>query len=115
MTIALHVPSPDVLSGLPVEVRNGDEPWITVVTGASADDGQVAVTWDVMAQSVALRWEVAGETVVSIERERATQVLAEETSGGFRFHIEFESADLRGTLTVDVGNRVRISDALIRF
>lgn len=111
---ALEVPVVDDLIELGLVVDRGEDPWVATATAWAADGSGVALTWDEIARSVAVRWlDDAGDRA-RLERERATRVsVRRQDDGTIEFRVWMRSADLGGELLVQVGRRVTLSDALL--
>lgn len=112
-TPPMVVPDPEDLTNLPVDVLEGDEQWVSSVV-AEADGGdQVLLTWDQVAQSASIRWQMDGREVLAMEREYVVEVAVRQEDGELVMLVRTRSEGLEGTLSVQVGASVRLVDALL--
>ncbi len=110
----LEVPDRNVLAAMDLEFITHDEPWVATVR-AVADDGLIAeMTWDQIAASVAVIVRQGGKALVRIERESMASVQITKDDGGVHFDAMLASGELGGTLSIDIGPRVVVRDALLR-
>lgn len=72
------------------------------------------MTWDEIACSVSVRWQEGDEDRLILERETASKVSVREEQGRIEFWIWSDADGLGGELVVRVGDRVNVSDALLR-
>lgn len=108
------MPHWDDLVGLPVDVRQGDEPWVCTVTAWAGDGDEVAVTWDAVAGSAHVRWTASQQARLVVEREGLAKVSVRDAGDHVEFHIWFNVEGIGGELTVDVGGSVSVADTLLR-
>lgn len=114
MSAILEVPHLSDLDGLSLTAVPGDEPGVVSVTAWANDGSIVTMTWDEIAGSVHVRWvEAEGDRLV-ITRETASKVSVRDERGQIEFWIWTESPEVGGQLVVRVGDRVRVSDAILR-
>lgn len=113
MNNSLEVPPLVDLDGLVVDV-SPDSPWVVSVSTSAGDGDAVMLSWDEIAGSVSFRWlEGAIERLV-LEREAASKVSVRREHGHVQFWVWFRADGLSGQLIVDVGERVTVSDAILR-
>lgn len=114
MSAPMDVPRLADLHGLPIEVVPSDEPGIVSVTSWANDGSVVTLTWDEAAGSVQVRWTEADEVRLLVERETVSKVTVREDRGQIEFWVWSDAGGLGGQLVVRVGDRVGVSDALLR-
>lgn len=114
MSALLEVPRLSDLDELPVDVVPAEEPGVVSVTSWANDGSVVTLTWDETAGSVQVRWAEAEEERLLVVRETASKVSVRENHGQIEFWVWSDSEGLGGQLVVRVGDRVRVSDALLR-
>lgn len=113
MTVNLEVPQLTDLDGLPLDVAS-DEQGVVSVTAWANDGDVVTLTWDVIAGSVNLRWLEGADERLVLERETASKISVREEQGQVQFWIWSDADGLGGQLIVCVGERVTVSDAILR-
>ncbi|MFV0458062.1 MAG: hypothetical protein ACK5MT_04720 [Actinomycetales bacterium] len=113
MSALLEVPRLGDLDGLPVDIDVSGSLGVVSVTGWSGDGDTVVLTWDEFAGSVTVRWLEDSEERLVIEREAASKVSVREEEGQVEFWIWSGSDGLGGQLVVRVGERVRVTDAIL--
>ncbi len=110
----MDVPPDDELTGLPVAVLRGIEPWVTTLR-ATADDGStVDFTWDEVAGSIAFCVLQGEAEMTRVEREMIKSVRVYEAHGGLYFEADISTGELSGTLSLGVGRIITFRDALLR-
>lgn len=114
MSDVMEVPQLSDLEDLPVEVSSTGEPGVVILTSWANDGSTVTFTWNEMARSIHVRWVESGEVRLLMEREAATKVSVRECHGRIELWVWFNADSLGGKLVVRVGDRVHISDALLR-
>ncbi|GAA1845729.1 hypothetical protein [Agromyces salentinus] len=114
MSAAMEVPLLSDLDGLAVEVGPPESLGLASVTCWADDGSVVTLRWDEIAKSVHVRWTESGEDRLIVEREAVTKVSVRENSGRVEFWVWSDGGSLGGQLVVRVGERVHVSDALLR-
>lgn len=114
MSVVPEVPLLSDLNGLPLEVVALEEPGAVSVTAWANDGAVVMLIWDTIAASVHLRWVEAEEVRLTITREGLSKVSVREERGQIEFWVWSDAIDFGGQLVVRVGDRVNVSDAILR-
>lgn len=114
MGTPLEVPRLQDLQALGLTVETGDEPWIASVRAVASDDDTVVITWDEISASAHVRWMSADTTRLVLEREAVSKVSIHSDGDGLTFRILSRSTDVTAELTVRLGARVAVHDALLR-
>ena len=95
-------------------VERGQEPWVVSVTASAKRLDEVKVTWDIIAQSVHVRWLKEDRDVLVLERETVSRISVRRLHEDVVFEVLTRSADVHGVLQVTVGESVSIVDAILR-
>jgi hypothetical protein len=113
MNAQLEVPELADLAGLPVDVVSDSAGVVSVTTWAN-DGDVVTLSWDEIAGSVNIRWLEGDVERLVLERETVSKVSIREEQSQVQFWIWSDAAGLGGQLVVRVGERVMVSDAILR-
>ena len=95
-------------------VERGQVPWVASVTASARSLDEVRVTWDVIAQSVHVRWLNEARDVLVLERETVSRVSVRRVHEDVVFEVLTRSEGVHGVLQVTVGERVSVVDAILR-
>jgi hypothetical protein len=110
----MEVPNTEDLHGLPVYVEVGEEPGVVTIT-ARADDGDVvSLAWDEVAASARIRWAADDVDRLVLEREAVSRIAVCQEGGWVDLRVRTRTDALKGELVVRVGDRVAITDVLLR-
>lgn len=110
----MQAPHPEDLVEVPVDFERGEEPWVGTATARSARGDVVAVTWDVVASSVLVKWTAGRNVVVELTREAVGRLSIREADGGVVFDVLMELEGATGQLFVGVGDSVTVTDSILR-
>ncbi|WP_265523125.1 hypothetical protein [Oerskovia flava] len=114
MTGSVEVPGGDDLSGLPVDVSQGEEPWVRTITARAGDGDELTLTWDEVAASVHVRWSSSGRTRLEVYRECLTKVSVRDVGSCVELRVWCRDVELGGQLVAEIGERVVVTDTLLR-
>ncbi|TQL02660.1 hypothetical protein [Cellulomonas sp. SLBN-39] len=115
MAAPLAAPNDDHLASLGLEPEEGEEPWVRSVTFDGTSSGTVTVTWDTVAASAHLVWELGSDVLVEISRETVDSVKVDSQGDGHHVTITSHSDGVTGTLSATVTPAgVRLHDSLLR-
>lgn len=111
----IEVPQLDDLAGLPVDVVPGDDPGVCSVTAWAGNGDDATVTWDELAGSAQIRWRSNGVVPLTISREAVSKVSVRNVGERVELHVWCRADGLGGELVVDIGQRVMVTDTLLRM
>lgn len=114
MSGPMQAPHPRDLIEVPVEVEGGDEPWINTVTARSSRGDTVALTWDVVAASIFIRWTAAGSIVLELTRESVERLSIQVSAGVIVFDVLMATEGATGQLFLRIGDTVTATDSILR-
>lgn len=108
----IEVPRPDHLAGLPVDAVPGRDPGVCSVTARAGEGDDATVIWNELAGPAPARWQSCG--VVRLDARRSRRSPSATLGERVEFHVWFRIDGLGGELVVDIGQRVMVTDALLR-
>jgi hypothetical protein len=110
----MQAPHPRDLIEVPVDLEVGDEPWVNTATARASCGDVVALTWDVVAASVFIRWTAAGRIVLELTRESVDRLSIQVRAGEVIFDVLMETEGATGQLFLRVGDTVTATDSILR-
>ena len=114
----LQVPDLSDLEDLGIDVERGEEPWQVYLKVQAKDGSRVELSWDELTASVSVSLHEGEREILSIYREEIRSMPVNRNRGCLYFSVETYSerrkdAALAGTLLIEVGERVSVSDTLL--
>ncbi|GAA2445395.1 hypothetical protein GCM10009857_06500 [Agromyces soli] len=110
----METPELSELAGLPIELRRGGEPWVTSVVARSSNGDEVRFTWDEIAAAVHVRWDSGSLCLLTLERESIAKVSVRQRGDEVLLEAVMRESDLEGTTVVVVGDRIAVTDSVLR-